>query len=68
MASTISNAPLKLSDKQNKAKVALTDLFAGLIKGKGLIVVEWIVTDIEESVRLIRFQAGKTPKQGSTRL
>ena len=42
-------------DEQAKAKAALTELFAEVKNGKTPMVVERIVTDIDEIVRLVRF-------------
>lgn len=51
-------------DKQAKAKAALTELFAELKNGKTPMVVERIVTDIDEIVRLVRFPGWQNTKAG----
>ena len=51
-------------DEQDKAKAALTELFAELRNGKTPMVVERIVTDIDEIVRLIRFPGWQNTKAG----
>jgi len=56
-----------LVDEQAKAKAALTELFAEVKNGNTPMVVERIVTDIDEIVRLVRFPAGKTPRPESAR-
>ncbi len=42
-------------DEQNKAKAALTELFSEAKSGDTPVVVERIVTDIDEIVRMVRF-------------
>lgn len=42
-------------DEQAKDKAALTELFAEVKSGKTPMVIERIVTDIDEIVRLVRF-------------
>ena len=51
-------------DEQAKAKAALTDLFAEVKDGNMPVVVERIVTDIDEIVRLVRFPGWQGTKAG----
>ncbi|MCF4113316.1 MULTISPECIES: type I restriction endonuclease subunit R [Dethiosulfovibrio] len=51
-------------DEQAKAKAALTELFAEVKSGKTPMVVERIVTDIDEIVRLVRFPGWQNTKAG----
>ena len=51
-------------DEQAKAKAALTELFAEVKNGKTPMVVERIVTDIDEIVRLVRFPGWQNTKAG----
>ena len=51
-------------DEQAKAKAALTELFAEVKTGKTPMVVERIVTDIDEIVRLVRFPGWQNTKGG----
>jgi type I restriction enzyme R subunit len=51
-------------DEQAKAKAALTELFAEVKDGKIPMVVERIVTDIDEIVRLVRFPGWQNTKTG----
>ena len=51
-------------DEQAKAKAALTELFAEVKNGKTPMVVERIVTDIDEIVRLVRFPGWQSTKAG----
>jgi type I restriction enzyme, R subunit len=51
-------------DKQAKAKAALTELFAEVKNGKTPIMIERIVTDIDEIVRLVRFPGWQNTKAG----
>lgn len=51
-------------DGQAKAKAALTELFAEVKNGKTPMVVERIVTDIDEIVRLVRFPGWQDTKAG----
>ena len=51
-------------DAQAKAKAALTELFAEVKNGKTPMVVERIVTDIDEIVRLVRFPGWQDTKAG----
>lgn len=51
-------------DEQAKAKAALTELFAEVKNGKTPMVVERIVTDIDEIVRLVRFPGWQNTKSG----
>lgn len=51
-------------DEQAKAKAALTELFAEVNNGKMPMVVERIVTDIDEIVRLVRFPGWQNTKAG----
>ena len=45
------------ADEQNKAKVALTELFSEVKNGDTPTIVERIVTEIDKIVRLVRFIA-----------
>ncbi|HNY42467.1 MAG TPA: type I restriction endonuclease subunit R, partial [Bryobacteraceae bacterium] len=51
-------------DEQAKAKAALTELFAEVKSGKTPVVVERIVNDIDEIVRLVRFPGWQNTKAG----
>ncbi len=51
-------------DEQAKAKAALTELFAEVKNGKTPVVVERIVADIDEIVRLVRFPGWQDTKAG----
>ena len=51
-------------DEQAKARAALTELFAEFKNGRTPIVVERIVTDIDEIVRLVRFPGWQSTKAG----
>lgn len=51
-------------DEQAKAKAALTELFAEVKNGKTPMVIERIVTDIDEIVRLVRFPGWQSTKAG----
>ena len=51
-------------DEQAKAKAALSDLFAEVKNGKTPMLVERIVTDIDEIVRMVRFPGWQTTKAG----
>ena len=51
-------------DEQAKAKAALTELFAEVKNGKTPMVVERIVADIDEIVRLVRFPGWQNTKAG----
>jgi type I restriction enzyme R subunit len=51
-------------NEQAKAKAALTELFTELKNGKTPIVIERIVTDIDEIVRLVRFPGWQNTKAG----
>uniref|UniRef100_UPI00260CE1D2 type I restriction endonuclease subunit R n=1 Tax=uncultured Halomonas sp. TaxID=173971 RepID=UPI00260CE1D2 len=51
-------------DEQAKAKAALTELFAEVKNGKTPMVVERIVTDIDEIVRMVRFPGWQDTKAG----
>lgn len=51
-------------DEQSKAKAALTELFAEVKNGKTPVVVERIVTDIDEIVRMVRFPGWQNTKAG----
>ena len=53
-----------LVDEQAKAKAALTELFAEVKNGKTPVVVERVVTDIDEIVRLVRFPGWQNTKAG----
>lgn len=51
-------------DEQAKAKAALTELFAEVKNGQTPKVVERIVADIDEIVRLVRFPGWQSTKAG----
>jgi type I restriction enzyme, R subunit len=51
-------------DEQAKAKAALTELFAEVKNGKTPMVIERIVTDIDDIVRLVRFPGWQNTKAG----
>jgi type I restriction enzyme R subunit len=51
-------------DEQARAKAALTELFAEVKNGKTPMVVERIVADIDEIVRLVRFPGWQNTKAG----
>lgn len=51
-------------DEQAKAKAALTDLFAEARNGETPMVVERLVADIDEIVRLVRFPGWQNTKAG----
>lgn len=51
-------------DEQTKAKAALTELFAEVKNGKTPMVIERIVTDIDDIVRLVRFPGWQNTKAG----
>ncbi|HEX2949866.1 MAG TPA: HsdR family type I site-specific deoxyribonuclease [Armatimonadota bacterium] len=51
-------------DEQTKAKTALSELFAEVRTGNTPMVVERIVTDIDEIVRLVRFPGWQSTKAG----
>ena len=51
-------------DEQSKAKTALTELLAEVKNVKTPMVVERIVTDIDEIVRLVRFPGWQSTKVG----
>jgi len=51
-------------DEQSKAKAALTELFAEVKNGNVPVVVERIVTDIDEIVRMVRFTGWQNTKAG----
>ena len=51
-------------DEQAKAKAALTELFTEARNGETPVVVERIVTDIDEIVRLVRFPGWQGTKSG----
>lgn len=51
-------------DEQDKAKAALTELFAEVKNGQTPKVVERIVADIDEIVRLVRFPGWQSTKAG----
>lgn len=52
------------ADEQAKAKAALSELFAEVKDGKTPIMVERIVADIDEIVRLVRFPDWQNTKAG----
>lgn len=51
-------------DEQAKAKAALTELFSEVKSGETPVVVERLVTDIDEIVRLVRFPGWQNTKTG----
>lgn len=51
-------------DEQAKAKAALTELFTEVKNGKTPVVVERIVNDIDEIVRIVRFPGWQNTKAG----
>ncbi len=51
-------------DERSKAKAALTELFTEVKNGDTPIVIERIVTDIDEIVRLVRFPGWQNTKAG----
>ena len=51
-------------DEQAKAEAALTELFVEVKTGNTLVVVERIVADIDEIVRLVRFPGWQDTKAG----
>ncbi len=51
-------------DEQSKAKAALTELFFEVKSGKTPVVVERIVNDIDEIVRLVRFPGWQNTHAG----
>ena len=51
-------------DEQSKAKAALTELFTEVKNGETPVVVERIVADIDEIVRLVRFPGWQSTKAG----
>ncbi len=51
-------------DEQAKAKAALTELFAAVKNGETPMLVERIVADIDEIVRLVRFPGWQNTKAG----
>ena len=51
-------------DEQAKAKAALTELFTEVKNGKTPVVVERVVADIDEIVRLVRFPGWQNTKAG----
>jgi len=51
-------------DEQAKAKVALTELFASVKTDKTPVMIERIVTDIDDIVRKVRFPGWQSTKQG----
>ena len=51
-------------DEQSKAKTALTELFTEVRNGDTPVVVERIVADIDEIVRLVRFPGWQSTKAG----
>jgi type I restriction enzyme R subunit len=51
-------------DEQAKAKAALTELFTEVKNGNTPVVVERIVNDIDEIVRLVRFPGWQNTKAG----
>jgi type I restriction enzyme R subunit len=55
-------------DEQAKAKAALTELFTEIKNGKTPIMIERIVTDIDEIVRIVRFLCWQNTKAGEREL
>ncbi len=51
-------------DERTKAKAALTELFGEVRSGETPVVVERVVTDIDEIVRLVRFPGWQNTKAG----
>ena len=51
-------------DEQAKAKAALTELFSEVRNVSTPVVVERVVNDIDEIVRLVRFPGWQTTKSG----
>ena len=51
-------------DEQAKAKAALTELFTETRNGETSVMVERIVTDIDEIVRVVRFLGWQGTKAG----
>ncbi|ABA90158.1 type I restriction-modification system, restriction subunit [Syntrophotalea carbinolica DSM 2380] len=51
-------------DEQAKAKAALTELFAEVKSGKTPVVVERVVNDIDEIVRMVRFPGWQNTHAG----
>ena len=51
-------------DEQSRAKAALTELFAEVKNGNTPIMVERMVADIDEIVRLVRFPSWQNTKAG----
>ncbi|MBN2356493.1 HsdR family type I site-specific deoxyribonuclease [candidate division KSB1 bacterium] len=51
-------------DEQAKAKAALTELFTEVKTGKTPVMVERIVTDIDEIVRMVRFPGWQNTRAG----
>lgn len=51
-------------DEQAKAKAALSDLFSEVQNGETPVVVERIVADVDEIVRLVRFPGWQSTKAG----
>ena len=51
-------------DEQAKAKAALTELFTEVKNGKTPVMVERIVNDIDEIVRMVRFPGWQNTKAG----
>jgi len=52
------------ADEQDRAKAALTELFSEVKTGETPVVVERIVADIDEIVRLVRFPGWQNTKAG----
>lgn len=51
-------------DEQAKAKAALTELFAEVKNGKTPVLIERVVADIDEIVRMVRFPGWQNTKAG----
>ena len=51
-------------DEQTKAKAALTELFSAVKTDQTPVMVDRIVSDIDEIVRLVRFPGWQTTKGG----
>ncbi len=52
------------ADEQARARAALTELFAETRNGNTPVMVERVVTDIDEIVRLVRFPGWQSTKAG----
>jgi len=54
--------------EQSMAKAALTELFAEVKNGQTPVVIERVVTDIDEIVRLVRFPGWQDTKTGERKI